>query len=100
MVVCTFIRDSLAKINNGDEDGDTHSCCTLPGSEFYMVPLADSLAKTDSGDRDEDTQTDAELCYILPSRCLRTAGRTGTSAPWPTSLTTKSTMTWQPHTNS
>ena len=67
MVVCTFIRDSLAKINNGDEDWDTHSCCTLPGSEFYMVPLADSLAKTDSGDGDEDTQTDAMVDNILPS---------------------------------
>ena len=98
MVVCTFIRDSLAKTNNGDEDWDTQSWCTLPGSELCMVPLADSLAKTDSGVGDEDTQTDSKVCYILPSS--QQLFEDSTSAPWLRSLTTKSTMTWQPHTNS
>jgi hypothetical protein len=83
---------------NGDEDWDTQSWCTLPGSELCMVPLADSLAKTDSGVGDEDTQTDSKVCYILPSS--QQLFEDSTSAPWLRSLTTKSTMTWQPHTNS
>ena len=61
----TFVRDSLDKTNNWDEDGDTQLCFTLPGSEIskensrvykYKGSLADSLAKIDRGGGDEDTQ--------------------------------------------
>ena len=74
MDVDTFIRESLSKTNNGDEDEDTQLCYTLPGSEIskedsrvnkYMGPLADRLTKTDRGDGDEDKQTDAAL-YNTP----------------------------------
>ena len=48
----------ISKDNSGDEYEDTQSCCTLPGPK---------MSKDNIGDGEEDIQTNAELCYTLPS---------------------------------